>query len=312
MDKKIKPKTTSPAQIAQRKGKPGITKLKVNEPAELMDFLMAKMGGMSRNAVKSLLSHRQVMVNNRVESQYNFALKQNDLITISSSKSSPELKHPKLRVIHEDNEIIVVEKKEGLLTVSTGKGEETTAFSILKNYVKKSSMQNRIFVVHRIDRETSGVIMFAKERHVQLVLQENWHEIITRRTYIALVEGKVEKNSDTIKTYLTENEKSTKMHSSNTDNGGQLAVTHYKVLKSNDHFSLLEIELETGRKNQIRVHMADIGHPIVGDKKYGSINSPIGRVGLHAKTLEFTHPDTQEKFRFNVDTPKVFMSVFRA
>lgn len=311
MDKKIKPKTTNPAQIAQRKAKPGLTKLKVNEPAELMDFLISKMGGMSRNAVKSLLSHRQVMVNNKVNSQFNLALKPNDLVTISSSKNSHELKHPKLRVIHEDNEIIVVEKKEGLLTVSTGKADETTAFSILKYYVKKSSSQNRIFVVHRIDRETSGVIMFAKERHIQLVLQENWHEIITRRTYIALVEGKVEKNESTIKTFLTENEKSKKMHSSDTDNGGQLAVTHYKVLKSNEHFSLLEIELETGRKNQIRVHMADLGHPIVGDKKYGSMSSPIGRVGLHAKTLEFTHPDTNEKYSFSVEAPKAFSTVFR-
>lgn len=311
MEKQNKPNKTNTVPTPQRANKPGITKFKVSEPAELMEFLISKMGGMSRNGVKSLLAHRQIMVNNRVQSQYNFELKANDLIAISSSKNNQELKHPKLRVIHEDNEIIVVEKKEGLLTVSTGKGEETTAFSILKNYVKKSSSQNRIFVVHRIDRETSGVIMFAKERHIQLVLQENWHEIVTRRTYIALVEGKMEQNSATIKTYLTENEKSKKMHSSNTDDGGQLAVTHYKVLKSNDHYSLLEIELETGRKNQIRIHMADMGHPIVGDKKYGSLNSPIGRVGLHAKTLEFTHPDTNEKFRFNADMPKAFTLVFK-
>ena len=290
---------------------PGETTLRVNEPAELMQFLLAKMGGMSRNSVKSLLSHRQVMVNGKVTTLFNTALKAGDTVLISSARGNIELTHPKLKVIFEDQYLIVVEKKEGLLTVTTGKSDETTAFSILKNYVKKASPQNRIYVVHRLDRETSGVIMFAKTREIQLALQENWHRVITRRVYVALVEGKVEKPEDTIVTWLTENEKSLKIHSSKVDNGGQQAVTHYRTIKSNDKFSLLEVELETGRKNQIRVHMLDIGHPIVGDKKYGSEVSPIGRVGLHARVLAFIHPMSLENVTFETHVPKTFTSVFR-
>ena len=289
---------------------PKETKLKVTEPIELMTFLLAKMGGMSRNSVKSLLAHRQIMVNNKVITQFNLQLQPNDVISVNSGRGNTELSHPKLKIIFEDAYLIVVEKKEGLLTVSTGISDETTAFSILKTHVKKSSPANRIYVVHRLDRETSGVIMFAKTKEVQLILQENWHRIITRRIYVALVEGKVEKEQDTIVTWLTENEKSLKIHSSDTDNGGQQATTHYRCVKSNDNYSLLEIELETGRKNQIRVHMQDIGHPVVGDKKYGAGVSPIGRLGLHARLLAFYHPISTEVVSFETQVPLNFLNIF--
>lgn len=289
---------------------PKPTLFKVVDPMELMTFLISKMGGMSRNSIKSLLAHRQVLVNNVVVTQFNHALKINDKITVNGSRGNTELTHPKLRIMHEDAHIIIVEKKEGLLTVSTGDNDETTAFSILKTHVKKSSPTNRIYTVHRLDRETSGVLMFAKTREIQLALQEHWHEAVTRRVYVALVEGKVEKTEDTIVSWLTENEKSLKIHSSNTDNGGQQAVTHYRVVKSNDDYSLLEIELETGRKNQIRVHMQDIGHPIVGDKKYGAGPSPISRLGLHARVLAFYHPMTLEIVNFETPVPRDFLHIF--
>lgn len=294
----------------QRIPQPKVTRFKVKEESELLDFLLAKMGGMSRNAAKSLLAHRQVMVNDKITTQFNLPLKANDNIVISNSRGNVELTHPKLKIIFEDQYLIVVEKKEGLLTVSTGKGDETTAFSILKNYVKKSSPQNRIFVVHRIDRETSGIIVFAKTREIQLAMQERWHEVVTRRVYVTLVEGKVEKESDTIITWLTENEKSLKIHSSNVDNGGQQAITHYRCIKSNEKLSLLEVELETGRKNQIRVHMQGIGHPITGDKKYGSFSTPIGRMGLHARVLAFIHPMSLEEVKFETPVPRAFLTVF--
>jgi 23S rRNA pseudouridine1911/1915/1917 synthase len=288
----------------------GSCNLKVSEPIELMTFLLAKMGGMSRNSIKSLLAHRQIMVNKKVTTQFNLPLQPNDLVTVNSGRGNIELSHPKLRIIFEDEYLIVVEKKEGLLTVSTGVSDETTAFSILKTHVKKSSPGNRIYVVHRLDRETSGVIMFAKTKEVQLILQENWHRIITRRIYVALVEGKIEKEQDTIVTWLTENEKSLKIHSSETDNGGQQAITHYRCVKSNENYSLLEIELETGRKNQIRVHMQGIDHPIVGDKKYGAGISPIGRLGLHARLLAFYHPITTEVVSFETPVPRNFLNIF--
>ena len=286
------------------------TQLRVTENIELMTFLLAKMGGMSRTSIKSLLAHRQVMVNNKISTQFNQALQPNDNIFISSSRGNSELQHPKLKILYEDQYLIVVEKKEGLLTVSTGNADETTAFSILKNHVKKGSTQNRIYVVHRLDRETSGILVFAKTKEIQLAMQEHWHEVVTRRVYVALVEGKVEKTSDTIITWLTENEKSLKIHSSVVDNGGQQAVTHYRVIKSNDNFSLLEVELETGRKNQIRVHLQGLGHPIVGDKKYGSGSTVLGRVGLHARILAFVHPMSLENVSFETSVPKNFLNIF--
>ena len=250
------------------------------------------------------------MVNNKVTTQFNLALQPNDLVAVTSGRGNVELSHPKLKIIFEDQYLIIVEKKEGLLTVSTGNSDETTAFSILKTHVKKSSPSNRIYVVHRLDRETSGVIMFAKTKEVQMILQENWHRIVTRRIYVALVEGKMEKEQDTITTWLTENEKSLKIHSSDTDNGGQQAITHYRCVKSNENYSLLEIELETGRKNQIRVHMQGINHPIVGDKKYGAGISPIGRLGLHARLLAFYHPITTEVVSFETSVPRNFLNIF--
>ncbi len=289
---------------------PKPTHFKATEAIELMTFLLAKMGGMSRNSVKSLLAHRQVTVNDIITTQFNQVLKINDIIIVNSSRGNIELTHPKLRIIFEDAYLIIVEKKEGLLTVSTGDNDETTAFSILRNYVKKSSHQNRIYTVHRLDRETSGILMFAKSREIQLALQEHWHNVITRRVYVALVEGKVENEQDKIVTWLSENEKSLKIHSSNSDNGGQQAVTHYRCIKSNEKYSLLEIELETGRKNQIRVHMEGIGHPIVGDKKYGASVSPIARLGLHARILAFYHPMTLEIVSFETPVPSVFLNLF--
>jgi 23S rRNA pseudouridine1911/1915/1917 synthase len=286
------------------------TQLKVSEDGELMNFLLSKMGGMSRSSIKSLLAHRQIMVNGKISTQFNLALKPNDLVTVTSGRGNVELHHPKLKIIFEDAYLIVVEKKEGLLTVSTGNSDETTAFSILKTHIKKSSPSNRIYVVHRLDRETSGVIMFAKTKEVQMILQENWHRIITRRVYVALVEGCVAKEQDTIATWLTENEKSLKIHSSMVDNGGQEAITHYKKIKSNDNFSLLEIELETGRKNQIRVHMQGIGHPIAGDKKYGSTTSALSRLGLHARILAFYHPISTEVVSFETPVPRNFLTIF--
>ena len=285
---------------------PKLTKLTAKDEMQLMEFLIAKMGGMSRSSIKSLLGHRQISVNDKIITQFDFLLKPNDKVTVNSTRGNLELTHPKLRIIFEDNDLIVVEKKEGLLTVTTGTGDDTTAFSILKNHVKKSSPANKIYTVHRLDRETSGVLVFSKNRDAQHTFRNNWQEIVTKRTYVALVEGKVAKEKDRIVSWLTENEVSLKIRSSKTDNGGKEAITNYKLLKSDEEFSLLEIELETGRKNQIRVHLESIGHPIVGDRKYGSSVS-IGRLALHARVLEFYHPVTGEIMHFETQIPKEFL-----
>lgn len=283
------------------------TTLRATKEAELMQFLMEKMGGMSRTSVKLMLSRRQVYVNEHIETKYNYTLKEGDTIRIQSGIAQQELQHPKLKLIYEDDYIAIVDKKEGLLTMATHReSHETTAYSILKNHLKKANPRAELYTVHRLDRETSGVLMFAKTKAIQQALQENWHQVVTKRLYCALVEGCPQHTEDTITSWLTENNKSLRVSSSPTDNGGQKAVTHYKVTKTNGAYSLLEVQLETGRKNQIRVHMAEIGHPVVGDKKYGKGLSSIKRIGLHAQILEFIHPVTQKKVRFESPTPKAF------
>jgi 23S rRNA pseudouridine1911/1915/1917 synthase len=283
------------------------TTLRANTETELMQFLLDKMGGMSRTSVKLMLSRRQVYVNEHIETQYNYSLKAGDTVRIQSGVAQQELQHPKLRLIYEDDYIIIVDKKEGLLTMATHReSNETTAYSILKSHLKKANPRAELYTVHRLDRETSGVLMFAKAKNIQQALQENWHQVVTQRLYTALVEGCPETEENTITSWLTEHEKSLRVHSSPTDNGGQKAVTHYKVTKSNGAYSLLDVQLETGRKNQIRVHMADIGHPVVGDKKYGKGLSSIKRIGLHARILEFIHPVTRKKVRFESPIPKAF------
>ena len=290
--------------------KPKETRLKVNEPTDLMTFLLAKMGGMKRNSIKALLSHRQVLVNDQIVTLYNYELKRNDTVTVSSERGNTELLNNKVKIIFEDSYLIVVEKKEGILTVKTDNGNETTVFSILKNHVQKSSKYHKIYTVHRLDRETSGVLVFAKSNEVKNALQDTWHTDVKRRVYVAVVEGEMEKKEETIKSWLTENEKSLKIHSSPVDNGGQEAVTHYRVIKSNKEYSLLEIELETGRKNQIRVHLQSVNHPIAGDKKYDAKTNPLGRVALHARILEFIHPVTGKIVRFETPVPRKFLHLF--
>ncbi len=282
-----------------------------------MPFLLAKLGGMTRTSVKQLLSQRRVTVNAGIQTRHDTPLKPGDMINILQGRGNMELRHPKLRVIYEDNALIIVEKKNGLLTVPYNpKSSEMTAYSILKAYVRKQSNRNTVHVVHRLDRETSGVLVFAKSAELQEYMRTYWKQLVTRRTYVALVEGHLEQKEGTITSWLTEDSHTAMVYSSQTDNGGQKAVTHYKLIKTatigeGDQaipISLVELNLETGRTNQIRVHMQSIGHPVMGDRKYGHGNefSPIDRLCLHARTLEFIHPMTERKVRFEAPLPKEF------
>lgn len=286
---------------------------------ELLPFLLSKMGGMTRTSIKQLLGQRRVTVNAAVQTRHDVPVHKGDTVTISSGRGNGELHHPKLSIVYEDEWLIVVEKKVGLLTVPTYPGStETTAFSILKNYVKHQDVHNGIYVVHRLDRETSGLLVFAKTSELQEYMRTYWRQLVTKRTYVALVEGILDKKSGKITTWLTEDKRNAVVYSSPTDDGGQMAVTNYKVLKetvpaADLSLSLLELNLETGRTNQIRVHMQSIGHPVIGDRKYGHGNeySPIDRLCLHARVLEFIHPATEQKVHFETPTPKEFLRVFR-
>lgn len=300
------------------------TSFRVEAAIELMPFLLAKLGGMTRTSVKQLLSQRRVTVNAGIQTRHDTPLKAGDTVQVLQGRGNVELRHPKLRIIYEDDALIVVEKKNGLLTVPVKtESKETTVYSILKEYVKKQSNRNTVHVVHRLDRETSGLLVFAKSPELQEYMRTYWRQLVTKRTYVALVEGVFEQKEGKITSWLTENPHTALVSSSPVDNGGQLAITNYKVLKETTlptdgsdltaRFSLVELNLETGRTNQIRVHMASMGHPVVGDRKYGNGNesSPIDRLCLHARVLEFIHPMTEKKVRFEAAMPKEFMHILK-
>ena len=288
------------------KTKDKIIRFLVKEPSELMAFLLCEMKESSRTTVKRLLTQGQVSVNDKYLTQYNHPLKEGDTVSINYSERHVNFRHTRIRILFEDEDVIVINKREGLLAVTMGKENEVTAFGILLEYLKKKNPRNTLFVVHRLDRETSGVMMFAKNREFQMKIQHRWHENIIERKYIALVEGVVEQKEGRMVSYLTENPKSLKMHSNRHNNKGQEAITKYKVLSVSKSYSMLEIDLETGRKNQIRVHMQEMGHSVVGDKKYGGTTSPIGRMGLHARILSYRHPATGKIFRFEAPVPEKF------
>ncbi|MFC0613109.1 RluA family pseudouridine synthase [Scopulibacillus daqui] len=285
------------------------THLTVKEPSELLNFLLEHLSNRSRNSVKSILSRGQVSVNGQVITKHNFPLEPEHQVSIEWRKG-PNIELTGLAILYEDNDIIVIEKESGLLSMASSKEKELTAYSQLMAHVRSSHPENRVFIVHRLDRDTSGVMMFAKSQKIQQHLQNTWRESVLERTYVALVEGEVKKDKDTIISWLKET-KTLMMYSSRKPNDGQKAVTHYKRMQSNRHFSLLEVKLETGRKNQIRVHMKDIGHPVVGDKKYGSKSNAIGRLGLHARVLAFRHPATGKTLRFEAKVPKPFRKPFK-
>ena len=278
----------------------------VNENALLLDFLLKNMSEKSRNSVKSLLKHGQIVVNGKSITRFDYSLKSGDRIVVGNHRSIVEKNIPQLRILYEDDDIIVIDKEAGLLTITTGSGIDTTAVSLLKDYVQKLSPYNKIYTVHRLDQLTSGILVFAKNSEAQHRLRDNWRDMVTKRTYVAVVEGKMDEPEGKISSWLTENKKNYMMYSSSVDNGGKLAITKYKVLQTADQFSLLELELETGRKNQIRVHLKDLGHPIVGDRKYGSSTS-IGRIALHARVLEFYHPMSGEIMHFETPVPNLFL-----
>ena len=279
----------------------------VTEPDELMAFLMKKMDGVSRTRVKALLSNRVVLVDNVIVTQFNHPLKPGMKVQISREKNKHEFRHPMLKIVYEDAYLIVVEKKEGLLSVATDHQKERTAQHILSEYVKRTHRNNRVFVVHRLDRETSGLMMYAKDEKTQHTLRDNWHDIVVDRRYVSIVMGDMERDQGQIRTWLTD--RKLYVSSSNYDDGGKLSITHYKTIKRANGFSMMELDLETGRKNQIRVHMSELGHPVVGDQRYGCEIDPLGRLALQAFKLCFYHPVTGELMEFETPYPTSFRNL---
>lgn len=212
----------------------------------------------------------------------------------------------KIKIIYEDKFIIIVDKPGNLLTIATQNEKEKTMFHQVIMYERTKNKNNKVFIVHRLDKDTSGLLLFAKTQKIKEQLQNNWNHVL--RKYIAVVEGVVEKREDTIQSCLTE-EKNLMVHSTSSKKG-TLAITKYKRLKTSKAYSLLEIEIKTGKKNQIRVHMKEMGHPIIGDKKYEAKTNPLRRLGLHANTLEFEHPITHQIIHLESKIPSEFTNMF--
>ena len=277
----------------------------VTTPATLMQFLLLNLKKKNRDNIKSLLRNKQVLVNGQPVTQFNHELRPADKILVAGERHSTGILSRNMKIVYEDEHIIVIDKNAGILSMASDNEKYLTAYNILSNYVKLQRPANRIFIVHRLDRDTSGLMMFARSEKVQSLLQKDWRNNVTARTYIALVEGEVTQPEGTLKSYIYES-KSLMMHSTQNPGQGDLAITHFKTLKCNKDYSLLSVTLETGKKNQIRLHMQELGHSIVGDKKYGASGSPIGRLGLHASVLAFKHPITGKELHFESKAPAKF------
>lgn len=283
-------------------------KISVKEPAKLMEFILKKMDGISRTKVKQYLTNGCVLVDGERVSQFDFDLQPGMTVEIGKPSAKERFYSKWLKVVYEDKYLVVIDKKEGLLTNSPTK-EQDTAQSILNQYFTASQQRCRAHTIHRLDRDTSGLMLFAKDKKIAMSFEENWKEKVYDRRYVAVCEGRVEPREGTVESWLKDN-KMFVTYSSPTDNGGKHAITHYQVLVSNSKYSLVDFHLETGRKNQIRVHAQDMGHPIVGDEKYGSHDNSLGRLCLHAYRLCFVHPVTGKEHEFETPFPKVFEKPF--
>lgn len=278
-----------------------------DQPIPLLEFLRSNLPQLSRTAVKALLKYDQIRLEGTVTNQFDIPVAPGQTISINFSRPWQTLSNPRLRIIYEDDDIIVVNKGYGLLSVGTDNKKEGTAYSILRDYLKRLNPANKLFIVHRLDQHTSGLMLFAKNIKAKEAMQHNWNNMVLDRRYAAIVEGCPEPAEGVRRSRLLENAQHL-MYSTD-DPKGLEAVTRYKVLKSRNGYSLVDVSLDTGRKNQIRVHMHDMGTPIAGDHRYGAKTSPIHRLALHARTLRFVHPMTHKDMNFSIPLPASFNSL---
>ena len=281
----------------------------VTEEMPLLEYLLATVGE-SRSKVKATLQGRGIKVNGKCVTQFDFLLKPGMKVAVSQTKrNQAAFKSRYVKIVYEDRWIVVVEKNVGILSMAAGHSSLNVK-SVLDDYFHKSRQKCRAHVVHRLDRDTSGLMVYAKDMETEQILEHNWHDIVYDRRYVAVVSGEMEQDNGTIANWLKDN-KAYMTYSSPVDNGGKYAVTHFFTLDRTTDYSLVEYKLETGRKNQIRVHSADMGHPVCGDVKYGDGNDPLHRLCLHAFLLCFTHPVTHERMEFETPIPTQFRQLFK-
>jgi len=291
-----------------RNNQPRFTEFKVREPMPLLPFIMKYLSGVSRSKAKAVLAGGGVRVNKRIVRQFDQELRPGDTVEISKRKSREELANRFVSLVYEDAHIVVVEKKPGILSMAAAH-HAFSVKTVLDEYFHRCHRKCTAHVVHRLDRDTSGLMVYAKTMEAEQILEHNWHDIVTDRRYVALASGCLEERQGSVESWLKDN-KAFFTYSSPTDNGGRYALTHFRTLRTSPRYSLVELKLETGRKNQIRVHLQDLGHPVCGDPKYGNGDNPIGRLALHAYRLHFYHPITREALCFDTPVPKSFLSVF--
>lgn len=284
--------------------------LTVKEGKPLLEFLLDSMENTSRTKIKSTLQGRGVKVNGKVITQFDYPLSCGMKVAVSRSKQNAEMfKNRYIKIVYEDRYIVVVEKNIGILSMAAGHSSLNVK-TVLDSYFKTSRQKCTAHVVHRLDRDTSGLMIYAKDMQTEQILEHEWHDIVYDRRYVAVVSGEMEDDYGTMTSWLKDN-KAYITYSSPYDNGGKYAVTHFHTLDRTTDHSLVEFRLETGRKNQIRVHSADMGHPVCGDIKYGNGDDPIGRLCLHAYVLCFYHPITRRRMEFETPIPVNFRKLFK-
>lgn len=281
----------------------------VDKECGLLEFLLANVKE-SRTKVKATLQGQGIKVNGKCVTQFDYRLKPGMKVAVSKTKRNQEVFRSRyVKIVYEDDWLVVVEKSVGVLSMAAGHSSLNVK-AILDDYFRKSRQSCRAHVVHRLDRDTSGLMVYAKDIETEQIFEHNWHDIVYDRRYVAVVSGEIVEEGGTVANWLKDN-KAYVTYSSPYDNGGKYAVTHFHVLARTTEHSLVEFKLETGRKNQIRVHSADMGHPVCGDPKYGNGDDPLHRLCLHAYMLCFVHPATGERMEFETPVPTAFRRLFK-
>ncbi|WP_311441813.1 RluA family pseudouridine synthase [Hoylesella enoeca] len=281
----------------------------VDHNAELLPWLLETLKKESRSKIKATLQGRGIKVNGKQVTQYNYPLKPGMKVAVSKSKKNDTFKSRYLKIVYEDRHLVVVEKNVGILSMAAGHASLNVK-TVLDDYFRRTHQRCTAHVVHRLDRDTSGLMIYAKDIEVEQLFERDWHHIVYDRRYVAVVSGEMEEDGGTVANWLKDN-KAYVTYSSPVDNGGKYAITHFHTLKRTVEHSLVEFRLETGRKNQIRVHCADMGHPVCGDMKYGNGDDPLNRLCLHAYVLCFYHPITHRRMEFETPIPTPFLHLLK-
>lgn len=277
----------------------------VGKECTLLPFLMETLSDMNRTQVKALLKYRHIALKGKAVTQFDTPLLPGDVVEVNLGRSFYQFNNPMVKVLFEDRHIVVIEKASGLLSVANDNVREKNAFSIMQDYVRHGNPDAQLFVCHRLDQYTSGILIFAKDHDLMYELRSNWDYYVKERKYMCVTENIPPRQEDTIESLLAQ-DSHMRVFSTDDEERGRLAVTHYRVLQTRGRYALVDVEIFTGKKNQIRVHMSEMGCPIAGDIKYGAETNPARRLMLHNYRLAFIHPVTGELMRFSLTTPTVF------